>query len=134
MSAAFVAVYLSMISIMWAGERPFPMISIPLTVIAVLLLSTGAALFVIASAVSEDDPPVAPSATSWLLKLIFILCGFGLIVAFIQSNQPKLLPIDLLIYNGRSQHDMWLVQAKSSSSLEEAVLEYRKRYSQHPPP
>ncbi|KAL1970526.1 hypothetical protein VTN77DRAFT_4170 [Rasamsonia byssochlamydoides] len=134
MLTAFVAVYLSLISIMWAGGHPFPMISIPLTVIAVVVLSAGAALFVSASAVSEDEPLVSSSVTFWLLKAVFLLFGLGLIMAFIQSNQPTLLPIDLLIYNGRSQHDMWLVQAKSSTNLEEAVLEYRKRYKQHPPP
>lgn len=134
MATAFVAIYLSLISIMLTGDHPFPYISIPLTITALVTLSASAALFVSANAISEDEPLVSSSATFWLLKAVFLLFGFGLIVACIQTNHPKLLPIDLLIYNGRSQHDLWLIQAKSSTNLEEAVLEYRHRYKQHPPP
>ncbi|KKA25076.1 Capsular associated protein [Rasamsonia emersonii CBS 393.64] len=134
MSTAFVAIYLSLISIMLTGDHPFPNISVPLTITALVTLSASAALFVSANAISEDEPLVSSSATFWLLKAVFLLFGFGLIVACIQTNHPKLLPIDLLIYNGRSQHDLWLIQAKTSTNLEEAVLEYRHRYKQHPPP
>ncbi|KAL1884672.1 hypothetical protein Plec18167_002264 [Paecilomyces lecythidis] len=43
-------------------------------------------------------------------------------------------PIDLLIFDGRNHHDKFLSQAKVSKNLKEAVIEYRHRYKQYPPP
>jgi hypothetical protein len=66
--------------------------------------------------------------------MLFIFCAAGFIMALLQTNRPKLLPIDLLIYNGKLQQDKYLRQAKVSHSLDDAIWEYKRRYNQHPPP
>ena len=43
-------------------------------------------------------------------------------------------PIDMLLYQAKLQHDQYRVDATRSSSLEEAVAQYRQRYSRNPPP
>lgn len=43
-------------------------------------------------------------------------------------------PIDMLVYEAKLQHDQYRADATRSHSIEEAVAQYRLRYSRNPPP
>jgi hypothetical protein len=68
------------------------------------------------------------------MRILFAVCVAGLTIALCQKNRPKLLPIDLLVYNGKLEHEKYVRQAKVSRTLKDAVWEYKRRYNQHPPP
>ncbi|KAL2002625.1 hypothetical protein VTN02DRAFT_6387 [Thermoascus thermophilus] len=131
---ALVLICLSLLSTLWNGRQPFPLTPSCPAVVPLLLISAGAALFLHAGTVSEEEPKASSRQRTWFRKVFFLMCGLGFYLAVQQHPRVMLHPIDLLISNGRGQHDAWLTQANSSSNLEEAMLEYRRRYNQHPPP
>lgn len=51
-----------------------------------------------------------------------------------KSNIINFHPIDMLVYQAKSQYDQYRADATRSSSLGEAVAQYRQRYSRNPPP
>ena len=51
-----------------------------------------------------------------------------------RRNAVNFHPIDMLVYQASLQHDQYRAGATRSHSLEEAVAQYRQRYSQNPPP
>ncbi|RDW70849.1 putative capsular associated protein [Aspergillus mulundensis] len=63
-----------------------------------------------------------------------MMFGTGLFWVLGQSSLGHTHPIELLIHEAAKSHDMWLKAAKESSTLAEAVQQYRSRYNQNPPP
>lgn len=57
-------------------------------------------------------------------------------VLYFLNRSPKFShhPIDGLLSYAVPAHEKWIKQASSSESLEEAVRNYRARYSRYPPP
>lgn len=94
----------------------------------------GSCLFLQAVAVSENQSESSPKPSTWPRKILAVLAVFALYLMFSQRNRAMLHPIDLLIFDGRNHHEKFLSQARVSNNLQEAVIEYRHRYKQHPPP
>lgn len=133
MLAGFVSIYFSWASILFNGQEPFPLIRSSHAVISLSAVAAGGLLFLCSRAASEE--PKFLSGMNIFMRLAFLfLVGVGLILAVNQPSLAHLHPIDLLIYEGRVRHDSWLSQARASTSLKEAVWEYRRRYNQYPPP
>lgn len=133
-SATSLVNYLCFIAALWAGTSIFPYLSIPWAILTLLVLCAGLSLYLVARAASDEDIMMAPWTTSQVLKAIFALTGFALIMVAVQTNKMGIQPIDLLIYEGKFQHSQWLERARSSTNLQEAVENYKNRYHQYPPP
>lgn len=56
------------------------------------------------------------------------------LIEFSRTNTIPYHPIDFLIRDSHTQHTLWLEQARTSSNLDQAVAEYRRRYVRPPPP
>ncbi|MCJ1478740.1 hypothetical protein MMC13_007424 [Lambiella insularis] len=50
------------------------------------------------------------------------------------NNEFDAHPIDVLLSEAAKQHQAWREQSATSSTLLQAVAEYRRRYKRHPPP
>lgn len=87
-----------------------------------------------ANKTSETESRFTLSTKTWVFRLLLVFCAGSLILTLMPRNQQQTLPIDILIQNGKEQHQMYLNQAKVSKNLEEAVSEYKRRYNQYPPP
>ena len=73
--------------------------------------------------------------TNVALQVVFVfLLTTGLICASTKHHFSHTHPIDILIHKASVIHDQFLEQASASKTLADAVLEYRARYHQHPPP
>lgn len=74
--------------------------------------------------------PPTPHRLLFVALLIFILV--------VQSSPPDQSfdshPIDSLINNATVQSEEWAQQASTSQSLDQALVEYRRRYKRYPPP
>ena len=69
--------------------------------------------------------------TLFLLLLAFIIVLYP---AFSRSNTAYFHPIDMLIYEAKSQHEHYASYATQSYNLVEAAAQYRRRYKMTPPP
>ncbi|KAF4555970.1 Hypothetical protein D9617_2g059360 [Elsinoe fawcettii] len=71
---------------------------------------------------------------------LFLSIFFGFLLVFgtvVQLRRPSVVdqhPIDRLIQDARGRHNSWKLQAKTSKSLTEAVMNYQARYNKTPPP
>ncbi|KAJ5601099.1 hypothetical protein N7510_010633 [Penicillium lagena] len=132
--AGFVFIYTFSVSTLYAEPAPFPFISPFYATTALGTSLMGALLFLGAQVASEKETRPF-RRTNIVLQVLFVsLFGIGL---WFVVNKERLVhshPIDVLIQNGRINHQNFLIQAKSSNNIEEAVMEYRRRYNQHPPP
>lgn len=135
MLAGFVALYLSSVDALFQGRQPFPFIKPFDAITSFVIMIAGAVSFFYAWSASEEATKQLPKPHRVVTWLFFtLLLGIGLLAAFSQVNTVSGHPIDLLIANGREQHDNLLAQANSSSTLQEAVKEYQRRYKMPPPP
>lgn len=126
-------IYFSSLSSLASGQSPFPFISLTHAVLPFAASLTGALIFLIARVVYDEEPRLY--RTNIAIQILFaVLCGISLVFAVSKHRLAHIHPIDFLIHDGRIQHDNYLVQAASSKTLEDAVLEYRRRYRQNPPP
>ncbi|KAJ9245939.1 CAZyme family GT90 [Paecilomyces variotii] len=131
---AFIVIFISLVSTLWNSTQPFPLISLFPALIASVTVFVGSGLFLQAVAVSENQSESSPKPSTWPRKILAVLAVFVLYLMFSQRNRAMLHPIDLLIFDGRNHHEKFLSQARVSNNLQEAVIEYRHRYKQHPPP
>lgn len=131
---AFIVIFISLVSTLWNARQPFPLVSLFPAIIASLAIFAGSGLFLQATAVSEDQPESDPKPSTWPRKILAVMSVFAVYLMFSQRNRAMLHPIDVLIFEGRAHHDEWLSKARVSTNLQEAVIEYRNRYHQHPPP
>ncbi|KAK5172255.1 uncharacterized protein LTR77_003893 [Saxophila tyrrhenica] len=69
----------------------------------------------------------------YLIFVVFFLFR-GIIWASSSGNNVGYHPIDMLIYDAQSQYDAYLRDAAAGTTLDQAVENYRKRYSRYPPP
>jgi Glycosyl transferase family 90 len=66
--------------------------------------------------------------------VIFMAFLLVLYPAFSKPTVAYFHPIDMLIYEAKSQHDHYQSYATQSYNLEEAAAQYRRRYRMTPPP
>lgn len=132
--AGFVFISTFAVSTLYGAPAPFPFISPFRAAIALGTSLTGTLLFLGAQVASEKETRPFRRTNIVLQVLLVSLFGIGLWFVFNKEGLVHSHPIDVLIQNGRTNHQHFLKQAKSSNSIEEAVSEYRRRYNQHPPP
>ncbi|XHF98209.1 hypothetical protein AWENTII_001774 [Aspergillus wentii] len=132
--AGFILGYFSWASALFNGQEPFPLILSSHALIALTITFIGVMVFLYSRTASEEEPKFLYPFNIFMRSFFLFIFGVGLILAFSQPSLVNTHPIDLLIYDSRNHHGAWLSQASSSTSLAEAVMEYRKKYNQHPPP
>ncbi|KAL4758869.1 putative capsular associated protein [Aspergillus foveolatus] len=132
--AGFIASYFNLMSTLFEGQEPFPLIPASHAFAALFLLCLGGLLFLLSRIASEEEPQFLHRLNLILRLTIAVMFGTGLIWVLGQSRLGHTHPIDLLIHEAAKSHDIWLKSAKESSNLAEAVQQYRIRYNQHPPP
>ncbi|OLN90319.1 Beta-1,2-xylosyltransferase 1-like protein 3 [Colletotrichum chlorophyti] len=81
----------------------------------------------------SGDPRLTRFLTGLYIILVGVLCGTYL-VFYPDSASSDALPFPDFLSAADTQSDAWIAQANSSSTLSEAVSEYRRRYGVAPPP
>jgi hypothetical protein len=121
-------------STLWETRNPFPPLSVPGAVFSVGTILTGAALYLKTRTASEVEGRMLSRSCSWLRRILFICFGTAVILLLLQHSMAHYHPIDLLIFDAKEKHQLWVAQATGSPNLEHAVQEYQRRYRRHPPP
>lgn len=67
-------------------------------------------------------------------SIFLILTFLRGVIEFPQTNTVPYHPIDFLIRDAKTQHNSWLKQATTSFALDQAIVEYQRRYRRVPPP
>lgn len=136
----FVCTYVLGTAFTWTNGHPFPPFAKGTAFFSIIVCFTGAWLFLHVYSASEG--PRSPNSAkrlhgkvpSWVYALLVVLITFRVTPFFSMSNDVTYHPIDMLMYNAKSQHEEWLKRASASSTLAQATEEYRRRYNRHPPP
>ncbi|KAL1956889.1 hypothetical protein VTO42DRAFT_6737 [Malbranchea cinnamomea] len=132
--SSFAFIYTSLLSSIWTTVTAYPTVPISSALLSIALIHGAWYTYVRQS--SLVDPKrrrkLWPEAgMRWLTMLSFGACCT---LALLQPRAVVSHPIDTLISQAQVKHREWAGQAGRSNSLAEAVVEYRKRYHQHPPP
>lgn len=134
MLGGFVVIYTFTTLTLLEGSQPFPLIHSFNALSVYLAITVGLILFAYARKATEDEAKVSPKPNIVIRLWFVLLVVFGMVLAVLQPDVANVHPIDLLIFKARVHHNEYLNQATASHSLEEAVLEYQRRYNQRPPP
>ncbi|KAL4887715.1 hypothetical protein BJY04DRAFT_204492 [Aspergillus karnatakaensis] len=132
--AGFVATYFDLISAMFNGQEPFPMIPASEALMALSFAFAGVLVLLLARMASDDEPQFLHRPNLVLRFAALIMFGTGLFWVYSQPSVGHVHPIELLIHEAGQNHDVWLKAAKESTTLTEAVHQYQKKYHQSPPP
>ncbi|KAF4265572.1 hypothetical protein KXW98_001325 [Aspergillus fumigatus] len=132
--AGFVIGCFSLAATLFDGQEPFPLIYPSHAFSSLLATSLGGVLYLFGRTASNEEPPFLYRANIVMRVLFSTLFGIGIILVASQPVLTNFHTIELLIYENIKHHGAWSSQAKSSKTLADAVANYRKRYSQHPPP
>ncbi|KAJ5688632.1 hypothetical protein N7462_003024 [Penicillium macrosclerotiorum] len=132
--AGFVLVFFSSTSTLFFEQMPFPYISQTQGVVSVVASSTGAFLFLLSRIFWEESSKSLNRTNIVLQVIVVVLCVTGLIFASTKHHFSHTHPIDILIRKGTAHYDDYILRARSSLNLEDAVWEYRRRYRRDPPP
>jgi hypothetical protein len=135
----FVSVATRTTSFASAHTLPFPDVYPGLGFLAIVLATVGLTFYLHMGTTSEADEQRVRQLTckrapaglylSMLCLLILQTCLWG-----IHSSKVGYHPIDLLMWEANTHHDAYVNQTSASQNLKDAVRNYRKRYSRHPPP
>ncbi|KAL4866806.1 hypothetical protein BDV12DRAFT_172287 [Aspergillus spectabilis] len=132
--AGFVATYFDLISTLFSGQEPFPLIP-PSDALAALSFGfVGVFIFLLSRTASDDEPLFLQRLNLILRYTTIIMFITGLFWVLHQPSVGHTHPIELLIHEAGKNHDVWLKAAKESTTLAEAVHQYQKKYNQYPPP
>ena len=126
--------YFSVTPTLLFEQLPFPHISLVHAVVLLITSTLGAVLFLLARVARHTEWKSAYRANIALQISFVLLCSIGFLFASSKQTRAYTHPIDILIQEGGVHFDRFLAQAGASKTLEDAVLDYRKRYNQHPPP
>lgn len=135
----FVAAAFQGISFLWTNRTPFPPGFPGIALFAFFLAICGFTAYLHIGMTSDADEQSSRQSTfrkapAWLY--FSMLCLFVLQVGLwaIHGSKVGYHPIDLLMWEANAKHEAYINQTASSKSLDEAVRNYRSRYSRHPPP
>ncbi|KNG81319.1 capsular associated protein [Aspergillus nomiae NRRL 13137] len=131
--AASVSIDFMLASILFNGQS-FPLILPSRAFAALLLTFLGVMLYLCGQTASEEEPQFLYVFNVFMRIFFSIIFGFVVILIAQQPSVTNVHPIDLLIYEGRKNHDRWKSSANGSKNLAEVVAQYRAKYNQHPPP
>lgn len=135
----FVSVATRTLSFSWTHLLPFPAGHAGLAFLAFSLAMFAFTFYFHMGTTSEVDEQrtrqlTFKQAPAWLY--LSMLCLFAVQTGLwaVHSSKVGYHPIDLLIWDANTQHEAYVNQTSASTNLKEAVRNYRKRYSRHPPP
>lgn len=130
----FIFVYVWMMSTLWVTRNPFPSLSTFHASFSVVTIFIGAALYLKTRTASVAEGRLFSRPCVWLRCVLFIWFCAAVTSLFLQHSKAFYHPIDLLIFNAKEKHQLWVAQAAGSPNLQHAVWEYQRRYRRHPPP
>ncbi|KAK6438384.1 hypothetical protein LTR95_005410, partial [Oleoguttula sp. CCFEE 5521] len=135
----FTATMTSTTAFAWAHPHPFPIRSAGYGFTAASLAMFALIVYFNVEAIPNDSDRSSSKATFTrvpTLVYLAILLLFGLRTALRVQHDSLVTyhPIDLLIWEAKQQHDAYTNQSTTSTSLGEAVHNYRTRYNRQPPP
>lgn len=114
----------------WTAQLPFPPMPTKGTILSFLLIYIAWLFY------ERINQSVASRRRTGIGRhiLYFSVVMIAVFPSFLRTNQMTFHPIDLLIYNARLQHNNYVQYQTQSHGLEDAVAQYRRRYSIPPPP
>lgn len=118
------------VSFLWSHRRPFPPVSNTASVWSFFLILGGYLWF----QHLRHGFTISRSIGSPTYVVIFFTFLVVLYPAALRPNLAYFHPIDMLIYDAKSQHKYYESYATQSYNLDEAVAQYRRRYRMTPPP
>ena len=106
---------------------------------SLVLLFSGIVMFLISRTASDSQGTLQahrsfPRIPSWLYTLLVVLFLIPVFLDISRNNVLSKHPIDTLMEEALEQHQGWVKQASTSTTLGHATDEYRRRYKRHPPP
>ena len=127
-------IYFPAVSTVLFRQMPFPFISLSHAVVPFVTTTSGAVLFLLTRIFSGEESKSLRVANITLQVIFVVLCCCALTFASTKHHHSHTHPIDLLIHQANVQFERFSSQAGASLSLGDAVREYQRRYSRHPPP
>jgi Glycosyl transferase family 90 len=118
------------VSFLWSHRRPFPPVSNTVSVWSFFFILGGYLWF----QHLRHGFTISRSIGTPTSAIIFFTFLVVLYPAALRSNLAYFHPIDMLIYDAKSQHKHYESYATQSYNLDEAVAQYRRRYKMTPPP
>ncbi len=118
------------VSFLWSHRRPFPPVSHTASLWPFFIILVGHLWF----QRLRQSFNVSRFLSTPTYVTIFFAFFIALYPAFSRPNIAYFHPIDMLIYEAKSQHERYESYATQSYNLEEAVAQYRRRYKMTPPP
>jgi hypothetical protein len=132
--ASFVVTYFNLISALFSGQEPFPLILASDALAALSFGFVGVFIFLLSRTASDDEPLFLQRLNLILRYTTIIMLITGLFWVLHQPSVGHTHPIELLIHEAGKNHDVWLKAAKESTTLAEAVQQYQQKYNLFPPP
>lgn len=126
--------YYTLLSQIWIAAHPFPPLDTFTAICAVFFLHGAGYLYLRPSFSQSLDTKRPPRLSSWLRWGTFLSLGAFLTFTISHTQNTDYHPINNLISNAKYEHQQWVSKAGKSTNLGEAVVEYRRRYHQLPPP
>lgn len=113
----------------------YPPSSTGVVVVSLLLTLSGTLYYIRIRNPSVDTLPAA-SRIMYMITVVILVGLFilHLVLWLVYTQTLSYHPIDLLIYGAGLQHEEYLGRCSTSTSLTEAVENYRAMYSRDPPP
>ncbi|OJD16620.1 hypothetical protein AJ78_03212 [Emergomyces pasteurianus Ep9510] len=131
---SFTLICITQISDLWTGLRAFPAIPVFIAFFSIIILHVSGYWYFRYHTATDRDKKKQSQLRGWVRLVLLALAGLSLGLLVAGKKEAAHHPIDILISRAKVNYDQWVVKAKASQDLEEAVAEYRRRYKQHPPP
>ncbi|GAB7364171.1 hypothetical protein MBLNU230_g4722t1 [Neophaeotheca triangularis] len=127
------------LSFAWANSHPFPPVSYGTGFLAALLLTIAFLAYFYADTGSVErskstTKPTFKDVPTWLYLVLLALLITRTCLWMYRTTSVAYHPIDLLMYEAGISHETYLNESSDSTTLKQAVMNYRNRYVQHPPP
>jgi hypothetical protein len=137
--AMFVSVASRTTSFAYAHTLPFPVGYSGLGLLAFILAAFSFTFYLHMGLTSEADEQKVrrltfQKAPAWLYLSMLCLFLLQACLRAVHSSRVGHHPIDRLMWEAEINHETYVAQASASTNLKDAVRNYRKRYSRHPPP
>jgi hypothetical protein len=135
----FVSIASRTTSFAYAHTLPFPLGYPGLALLAIILAAVGFTFYLHMGLTSEADEQKVRQLTfqkapAWLYLAMLCLFLLQACLWAVHSSKVGHHPIDRLMWEADTHHEAYVAQASASTDLKNAVRNYRKRYSRHPPP
>lgn len=114
----------------WTAGAPYPPISMASATLPLTTVLIGRRVYG-----SLKRGPGQSNAASALVQITLLSLLLAILWAgWTRKQHVAFHPIDTLIYDAKVGHDEYSTKASLSRSLNDAVMEYRRKYQMNPPP